>query len=91
MRNLDGLFDMLAACGAVQIRGRSINQGTRNDGLRSRRLSGIFERFDDAIVMADQDFCVRYVNPAVMKITGYRPEQVLEKPMGVFMQPVDHV
>ncbi len=52
----------------------------------SLRLSGVvFDATSEGIVLTDARGCVRMVNPAFTRITGYEPEEVLEQPVSRFL------
>jgi len=51
--------------------------GARNAGERRRAFDALAEASADGIIMLDDDSTVRYANPAVERILGYEPEELV--------------
>jgi PAS domain S-box-containing protein len=47
------------------------------------RLAAAVECAPDAVVIADTDWIVRYVNPAFKEITGYSPEEIIGRSLHI--------
>ena len=51
----------------------------------SLRLSAtVFDATTEGIILTDAEGCIRTVNPAFTRITGYEPDEVMGKPASIF-------
>ncbi len=47
------------------------------------KLSRAIEQTDDYVMITDRDGVIEYVNPAFVKVTGYKPEELLGQHVGM--------
>lgn len=69
----------------INIYGRDITQSKR-DRLQLNSLSLIIQQTQQAVVIADANGKVKWVNPAFEKVTGYTIEDVKDRTPGSFLQ-----
>lgn len=79
-----------ADCELIKLIARWIGgerQRTRVEA-HTRKLSGALEQTADAVMIADKERRIEYVNPAFETLTGYPKEEVMGKPAGVLRSGV---
>ncbi len=56
-----------------------------------QRFRALVENSSDIVALADAKFTLLYVSPSVLRVMGYRPDEVVERPVFDFVHPEDHV
>lgn len=49
----------------------------------------VLETCPDAVVIVDRSRFITYANPAIEHVTGYRPDEILDRPLALFVQSGD--
>ncbi len=75
-RTGDEISAMFDAVQSIVLRQRRINQ-------QLKVSSRVFETAAEAILITDKDGCIVDVNAALLRITGYRREEIMGKPAGL--------
>ena len=49
-------------------------------------LTGVLDTAPDAAVIIDPSRFITYANPAVLQVTGFRPEEIVDRPLALYMR-----
>jgi PAS domain S-box-containing protein len=53
---------------------------------RTHELNTMLELSPDGLVLVSDDNCIRYINPAFLDMTGFKPDKLLGKPIEIFVE-----
>ena len=68
----------------VRVAQRQAETALRESELRYRKL---WEASTDAVILIDQSSLIHFANPAVEKIFGYKPEEIIGKNLAILQPP----
>lgn len=84
IRSADGSGALIAILGVVT----DVTERKQAEGSRIQ-LSEALKQTQEAVVLADQNYCYSYVNPAYVRLFGYSEEELLGRPVNEVMGGVD--
>jgi PAS domain S-box-containing protein len=58
---------------------------------RTHELNTMLELSPDGLVLVSDDNCIRYLNPAFLDMTGFKPDKLLGKPAKVFIESMNNL
>jgi PAS domain S-box-containing protein len=58
---------------------------------RTHELNTMLELSPDGLVLFSDDNCIRYLNPAFLDMTGFKPDKLLGKPAKVFIESMNNL
>ena len=56
---------------------------------REARFRSLVQHGSDIILLLDARYCIRYISPSVLRITGVRPEDLIDQPLLDRLHPED--
>ena len=66
---------------------QELNRAERTLRESEERFRALWDASTDAILMLDEESVVRYANPAVLQVFGYRPDELLGRDLALLQPP----